>query len=49
MDVATPTEGCLSLVEELLQPVIMKQGKGSLSCQEVRFLFEKLYVSLTMI
>lgn len=37
MDVATPTEDCLSLVEELLQPVIMKQtGRGSLSRQEVK-------------
>lgn len=37
MDVATPTEDCLSLVEELLQPLIMKQtGRGSLSRQEVK-------------
>lgn len=50
MDVATPTEDCLSLVEELLQPVIMKQkGRGSLSRQEVRLLIEKSYVSLAMI
>lgn len=41
MDVATPTEDCLSLVEELLQPVIMKQtGRGSLSRQEKRMLLE---------
>ncbi|XP_022950571.1 uncharacterized protein LOC111453632 isoform X1 [Cucurbita moschata] len=41
MDVATPTEDCLSLVEELLQPVIMKQnGRGSLSRQENRMLLE---------
>ncbi|XP_038883502.1 uncharacterized protein LOC120074448 isoform X3 [Benincasa hispida] len=41
MDVASPTEDCLSLVEELLQPVIMKQtGRGSLSRQENRMLLE---------
>ncbi|XP_011657956.1 uncharacterized protein LOC101209129 isoform X1 [Cucumis sativus] len=41
MDVATPTEDCLSLVEELLQPVIMKQTRrGSLSRQENRMLLE---------
>lgn len=36
MDVATPTEDCLSLVHDLLAPVIMKgRVKGALSHQEV--------------
>jgi hypothetical protein len=36
MDVATPTEDCLTLVHDLLLPVIMKsKGNSSLSHQEV--------------
>lgn len=36
MDVATPTADCLSLVHDLLAPVIMKgRVKGALSHQEV--------------
>ncbi|KAL5714311.1 hypothetical protein ACHQM5_016292 [Ranunculus cassubicifolius] len=39
MDVATPTADCLSLVHDLLLPVIMK-GKNTLSHQENRILGE---------
>ena len=36
MDVASPTADCLSLVHELLAPVVMKGNvKGVLSHQEV--------------
>ncbi|GMY11430.1 hypothetical protein FCV25MIE_06669 [Fagus crenata] len=41
MDVATPTEDCLTLVHDLLLPVIMKsKGNSSLSHQENRILRE---------
>ncbi|XP_028098163.1 uncharacterized protein LOC114297880 isoform X2 [Camellia sinensis] len=41
MDVATPTADCLSLVHELLVPVVMKSNvKGALSHQENRILGE---------
>lgn len=37
MDVATPTEDCLTLIHEFLLPVFMKsKGKIALSHQEVR-------------
>lgn len=38
MDVATPTADCLTLVYDLLMPVIMKgHSKSTLSHQEVNF------------
>ncbi|GKV09465.1 hypothetical protein SLEP1_g20962 [Rubroshorea leprosula] len=41
MDVATPTADCLTLVYELLMPVVMKgNGKSTLSHQENRILAE---------
>ncbi|KAL5558530.1 hypothetical protein UlMin_034741 [Ulmus minor] len=41
MDVATPTADCLTLVHELLMPVLMKgHSKGTLSHQENRILGE---------
>ncbi|KAH7860036.1 hypothetical protein Vadar_008426 [Vaccinium darrowii] len=43
MDVATPTADCLSLVHDLLAPVVMKGSvKGALSHQENRILGEVL-------
>ncbi|KAK1263623.1 hypothetical protein QJS04_geneDACA011958 [Acorus gramineus] len=40
MDVATPTEDCLVIVDDLLSPVLLKRHSGTLSHQENRILGE---------
>lgn len=37
MEIATPTEDCLVLINELLQPIFKARDENSLSRQEVEY------------